>query len=285
MESQSGQRCESYQGGINMKLLKRVAAAAAAAVMCAAMLTACGGGGGAGGGGTPIAPAEFKSTKTYKMMQEEKNKPVYTEYWLGGTDRTGALVEDKDTIYKAGYQNGSTYVDLYNKNSLQLMVLNNGKKNYEIFSRECKNYDSMVEMMTMSGVEIPEGKSIYFDTDRVVQETTGGSTDGGYIVSGMDQLKESEVVVSTGTYRGYYAEIFTWKTDPKKTLTLAFDENDELKAEVGVDHDKTTAVFYNKCEIDSPMFKAARLDIANYNAVDVTDAYIAVMKQLMQEQH
>ena len=96
----------------------------------------------------------------------------------------------------------------------------------------------------------------------------------------MSQLKESDVTVTTGTYRGYYAEIFTWKNDPEKSLTMAYDENDELKAEVGVDHDKVTAIFFNKYEFDSPQFDSARLNLSYYNAMDITDAYIAGMKKL-----
>ena len=267
-----------------MKLLKRVAAAAAAAVMCAAMLTACGGGGGAGGGGTPVAPAEYKSTKTYKIAQENKGKPLYMEYWVGGTDSTGALVEYKDALYKSGSQNGNTYLDLYNKGSLMTTILHTNGKGYQILTKDSEGYDGLVMMATEGGAVIPEGKAIYMDNDAVIRGTTGGSSDGGYIISGIDQLKESDVVVTTGTYRGYYAEIFTWKTDPQKSMTMAYDENGELKATVAVDHDKTTAFFYNKYEFDSPMFNAARLDLSYYNAMDITDAYIKGYNKLIKGQ-
>ena len=59
------------------------------AALSLVLLTACSGGGGGGGGtggGTPIAPVEFRSTKTYKRAQETENKPFYMEYWLGSND-------------------------------------------------------------------------------------------------------------------------------------------------------------------------------------------------------
>ena len=58
-----------------------------AAALSLVLLTACSGGGGGGGGGTgggtPIAPVEFRSTKTYKRAQETENKPFYMEFGLG----------------------------------------------------------------------------------------------------------------------------------------------------------------------------------------------------------
>ena len=69
-----------------------------AAALSLVLLTACSGGGGGGtGGGTPIAPVEFRSTKTYKRAQETENKPLYMEYWLGSND-SGEWVENKDPL-------------------------------------------------------------------------------------------------------------------------------------------------------------------------------------------
>ena len=84
-----------------------------AAALSLVLLTACSGGGGGGGGtggGTPIAPVEFRSTKTYKRAQETENKPFYMEYWLGSND-SGKWVENKDFLLKAGSKDGKTYTD------------------------------------------------------------------------------------------------------------------------------------------------------------------------------
>ena len=73
-----------------------------AAALSLVLLTACSGGGGGGGGtggGTPIAPVEFRSTKTYTRAQETENKPFYMEYWLGSND-SGKWVENKDFLLK-----------------------------------------------------------------------------------------------------------------------------------------------------------------------------------------
>ena len=91
-----------------------------AAALSLVLLTACSGGGGGGGGtggGTPIAPVEFRSTKTYKRAQETENKPLYMEYWLGSND-SGEWVENKDFLLKAGSKDGKTYTDTYSNGAL-----------------------------------------------------------------------------------------------------------------------------------------------------------------------
>lgn len=259
---------------MNMKRSRTGIALFLAAALSLVLLTACsgGGGGGTGGGGTPIAPVEFRSTKTYKRAQETENKPIYMEYWLGSND-SGEWVESKDPLWKAGSQGGKTYTDTYSNGALLATIVSDETNAYQVFTKEAQGYEGVVYIAKSGGAEIPKDKSVYFDLNRV-------GTDGGEMVSGMSQLKESDVTVTTGTYRGYYAEIFTWKNDPEKSLTMAYDENDELKAEVGVDHDKVTAIFFNKYEFDSPQFNSARLSLAYYNAMDVTNAYIAGMKNL-----
>lgn len=246
-----------------------------AAALSLVLLTACSGGGGGGGGtggGTPIAPVEFRSTKTYKRAQETENKPFYMEYWLGSND-SGKWVENKDFLLKAGSKDGKTYTDTYSNGALLETIVSDETNAYQVFTKKAQGYEGMVYIAESGGAVIPKDMSVYLDLNRV-------GTDGGEMVSGMSQLKESDVTVTTGTYRGYYAEIFTWKNDPEKSLTMAYDENDELKAEVGVDHDKVTAIFFNKYEFDSPQFDSARFNLSYYNAMDITDAYIAGMKKL-----
>lgn len=260
---------------MNMKRSRTGIAVFLAAALSMVLLTACsggGGGGGTGGGGTPIAPVEFRSTKTYKRAQETENKPLYMEYWLGSND-SGEWVESKDPLLKAGSKDGKTYTDTYSNGALLGTVVSDETNAYEVFTKGTQGYEGVVYIAESGGAVIPKDKSVYLDLNRV-------GTDGGEMVSGMSQLKESDVTVTTGTYRGYYAEIFTWKNDPEKRLTMAYDENDELKAEVGVDHDKVTAIFFNKYEFDSPQFNSARLNLSYYNAMDVTNEYIAGMKKL-----
>ena len=245
-----------------------------AAALSMVLLTACGGGGGGGtgGGGTPIAPIEFKSTKTYKRAQETEDKPLYMEYWLGSNE-SGEWIEDKDFLLKAGSQGEKTYTDTYSNGALLETVVSDKTNAYQVFTKKAQGYEVMVYIAESGGAVIPKDMSVYLDLNRV-------GTDGGEMVSGISQLKESDVNVTTGTYRSYYAEIFTWKNDPEKSLTVAYDETDELKAEVGVDHDKVTAVFFNKYEPGSPQFDSARLSLSYYKAMDITDAYIAGMKKL-----
>lgn len=261
-----------------MKLFKKIMAV----VMAVAMLTACGGsggGGGTGGGGTPVAPSTFSSTKTYKLGQSGKGKSLYTEYWVEGD------ADNKDLLYKSGCKDENSYVEIYRQNKLQDIIVQSqsGRKNYRVLWKGHPEYDTWTSIATEGGADIPEGKNIYFDTAEVVR-AMGGDATVSYIVSGIDQLKESDVVTSTGTYRGYYAEIFTFKSDPQKSVTYAYDENDELKATVGVDHEKTTAIFYNKYEFDSAMFQSEKLNIASYNAIDITDAYIRGWNKLINGQ-
>ena len=182
-------------------------------------------------------------------------------------------MESKDPLLKAGSKDGKTYTDTYSNGVLLATVVSDETNAYQVFTKKAQGYEGMVYIAESGGAVIPKDMSVYLDLNRV-------GTDGGEMVSGMSQLKESDVTVTTGTYRGYYAEIFTWKNDPEKRLTMAYDENDELKAEVGVDHDKVTAIFFNKYEFDSPQFNSARLSLSYYNAMDVTDAYIAGMKNL-----
>lgn len=266
---------------MNMKRSRTGIAVFLAAALSMMLLTACSGGG-TGGGGTSIAPIEFKSTKMYKhaLEPETENKSFYTEYWLG-SNSSGEWVEDKDFLLKVGSQNGKTYTDTYSEGVFMTTIVSDGTKTYQVYSKEAQGYDGMVQIAESGGAVIPKGKSVYFDADRVVRETTGGSTDGGEMVGGISQLKESDVIVTIGTYRDYYAEIFTWKSDPEKSLTVAYDDKDEIKAMVGVDHDKVTAVFFKKYEFDSPQFNSARLSLSYYNAMDITEEYIAGMKKLM----
>lgn len=265
-----------------MKLFKRFVLTAMTAVLSAALLTACGGGGGGtSGGGTAIAPVEFKSTKTYKLVltQEPQKKSMYMEYWDGSTDSTGAWVENKEYLTKSGTLDGKNYSDRYMNGVFWMTILNDGQNIYEILSAQSPQYSNIVKSAELGGAKIPEGKTVYFDEDRVSREIIGEGVKG--VNFDMSQLKESDVIVSNGTYNGYYAEIFTWKTDPQKSVTIAYDENDEIKAAVYVYHNKTYASFYNKFEFDSPQFNAARLELSYYNAMDITDAYIAALKQAM----
>jgi hypothetical protein len=101
----------------------------------------------------------------------------------------------------------------------------------------------------------------------------------------MSKLDASKMDASVGTYtipgttQEYYAEIFTSKTDPAWSQTYAYDNNDELKAIVTVDHDDIEGLFFNKFEFDSSMFNAAKLNKTGYNTTDVTTEYLAGLKK------
>lgn len=285
---------------MRMKRLKSAIAAFAAAMMSVAMLTACGGGGGGGGGGTPVAPvtpSAFKSTKTYQLAQSGEGKSLYTEYWSAETDDDGTWTDYKDEFFvKQGSLNGNMYADCYEENKLFATMIGNNGKNYAVLYYNTASdslYAEYADIAEMGGAEIPEGKTVYVDLDAINRVWSGGTSDdasgsiGGEDISGeLGQIQESKVTASTGTYtmpgtsQTYYAEIFTSKTDPKQSVTYAYDNNDELKAIVTVDHDDVEALFFNKFEFDSSMFKAAKLNVTSYDAMDITEAYVAGLKSL-----
>lgn len=277
-----------------MKLFKKIVAV----VMAVAMLTACGGsggGGGTGGGGTPVAPSTFSSTKTYKLAQSGKGKSLYMEFWEAYTDN-GQLIQEKDAIMKEGSTGKNVYGDLYEKGVLTTTMISNNGISYVIFYAGSEGYDQYAEVAVMGGAEIPEGKNIYINANIVNQALSGKSSRTGNVTGGNanagvadpGNLNESKVTVETGTYTmpgtsvKYYAEIFTSKANPKQSITYAYDNNDELKAVVEVNGDRTDAMFFNKFEYDSPEFKAAKLNILNYDAMDITAAYIAGVKKIQQ---
>lgn len=87
------------------------------------------------GGGTPIAPVEFRSTKTYKRAQETENKPFYMEYWLGSND-SGEWVESKDPLLKAGSKDGKTYTDTYSNGTLLATIVSDETNAYQVFTKK-----------------------------------------------------------------------------------------------------------------------------------------------------
>lgn len=274
-----------------MKILKKVAAAALAMLM----LTACSGGGGsAGGGGTPIAPSTFSSTKTYKLVQSGEGKPLYMEYWQGYTDKTtGDWISEKDTVIKQGSQGSKAYADVCVKGTAAVTMVTDESTVYAIYyandssTAEDGTYAPTVEIATLGGATVPKGKTVCLNMTRVWgQNGTAGSSSSSSGVTDPGKLDESKVTVEVGTYTmpdtsvKYYAEIFTSKAHPGQTITYAYDDNDQLKAVVAVYSEGTEAYFFNKFEYGSSEFKPARLNINSYNAMDITNEYIAGMKKL-----
>ena len=280
---------------MRMKRLKSGIAAFVAAMMSVMMLTACSGGGGGGGGtpAAPVTPSAFSNTKTYQLAQSGKGKSIYAEYWNGETNSKGEFEQYPEQIIKEGTQNGSMYADLYDKGNLTMTVIVSGGKQYGVLYCGTSPYTTYTEVAKMGGAEIPEGKNVYVDVgaaNRIesgdAEIGTGSSAAGADISKDLAQIDETKMTASTGTYtipgtsQTYYAEIFTSKANPKQSATYAYDKNDELKALVTVDDDDVTALFFNKFEFDSSMFKAAKLNVASYNAMDITAAYIAGIKKL-----
>jgi len=287
-----------------MKRLKSGIAVFVAAVMSMAMLTACGGGGGGGTSGVtpvaPVTPSAFSSTKTYQLAQSGKGKSLYTEYWSAETNDAGEWMDYRDEFFvKQGSLNGNAYADCYMENNLYVTMIENNGKEYGVFYYDKERggvYNQYVEIATMGGAEVPEGKNIYLDLKKLgmlwgdgTSDNVSGEVGGTDVSDELDQIQESKVTASTGTYtmpgtsQTYYAEIFTSKVDPMSSVTYAYDKNDELKAIVSADPDGVTALFFNKFEFDSSMFKASKLNVTSYNAVDITEAYIAGMKKMMQQ--
>ena len=258
-----------------MKLLEKVVAA----VMAMAMLTACSGGGGGAGGGTPVAPSTFSSTKTYQLVQSGQGKPLYMEFWQAYTDDKGALILDKDDIMKEGVSHSGTYADFYVENTLTVTLITANGKDYAVLYSGTSTYDEYAEAAIRGGAEIPKGKNIYVDT-KLVNQAWFGNPNESPVDPG--KLDASDMTVEIGTYtmpgtsEKYYAEIFTYKTDPGHKITYAYDNNDELKAvEEVFNNNRIDVMVFNKFKFDSPEFKISKLNVANYGAIDITSAYLA----------
>lgn len=285
-----------------MKLFQKIVVT----VMAMAMLTACSGGGGGagGGGGTPISPSTFSNTKTYKLTQNGEGKPLYMEYWQGYTDDTGAWIQDDDIVIKEGSQGGNAYSDIYVNGVFGMTMVSNGGVDYAVCYPTGSQtpgdsaYDQYVQIATFGGATIPKGKAVSINlnrTNQILGGNSGGSSGGTGTGTGNNagmadpgKLNQNDLKVEIGTYTmpgtsvTYYAEIFTSKSAPGQTVTYAYGENDELKAVVAVNRNKTEALFFNKFEYGSSEFKAAKLNIKNYDAMDITDAYIDGLKKMAQ---
>lgn len=270
-----------------MKLLKKAVATALAMLM----LTACSGGGGGGaGGGTPVAPvtpSAFSNTKTYKTAQSGKGKNLYAEYYGAENNKGGTLVSDKSLLTKQGTLNGNFYADLYDGNDLYMTYIDNqGNGGVVVYCNDGGKgpYSEYAEVAKKGGAKNIDGKNIWIDAQAIF-----GSPDkveaNKDVAEEMSKLDASKMDASVGTYtipgttQKYYAEIFTLKADPAWSQTYAYDDNDELKAIVTVDHDDIEGLFFNKFEFDSSMFNAAKLNKTGYNATDVTTEYLAGLKK------
>lgn len=145
-------------------------------------------------------------------------------------------------------------------------------------------YSEYAEVAKKGGAKNIDGKNIWIDAQAIF-----GSPDkveaNKDVAEEMSKLDASKMDASVGTYtipgttQKYYAEIFTLKADPAWSQTYAYDDNDELKAIVTVDHDDIEGLFFNKFEFDSSMFNAAKLNKTGYNATDVTTEYLAGLKK------
>lgn len=268
--------------------LKKFAAAALTAVMSLAMLTACGGGG--NGGGATVAPGKLSETATYKMMQEAKDKSVYMEFWVEGAGNMGDFAQNdlkpEEIVWKEGALNGRSYMEKYERSKHVSTLLNGSGYSYQVLHYNTdaySGYAAVVGASEVANVKTPEGMDVYLDMSSMLAETSasfGSTPSTGVEYAG--KLNESTVTTTLGKYNGYDAECFTLISSPDVSITYAYDSDGQLKLIVYKAAGITQVNHINKFEIGSSEFKAQKLDLASYNAVDRTAAYIEGLRILQQ---
>ena len=268
--------------------LKKFAAAALTAVMSLAMLTACGGGG--NGGGATVAPGKLSETATYKMMQEAKDKSVYMEFWVEGAGNMGDFAQNdlkpEEIVWKEGALNGRSYMEKYERSKHVSTLLNGSGYSYQVFHYNTdpySGYAAVVGVSEVANVETPEGTDVYLDMSSMSAETSAsfGSTPSTGVADA-GKLNEATVTTTLGKYNGYDAECFTLVSSPDVSITYAYDSDGQLKLIVYKAAGITQVNHINKFEIGSSEFKAQKLDLVSYNAVDRTAAYIEGLRILQQ---
>lgn len=268
--------------------LKKFAAAALTAVMSLAMLTACGGGG--NGGGATVAPGKLSETATYKMMQEAKDKSVYMEFWVEGAGNMGDFAQNdlkpEEIVWKEGVLNGRSYMEKYERSKHVSTLLNGSGYSYQVLHYNTdaySGYAAVVGVSEVANVKTPEGTDIYLDMSSMSAETSAsfGSTPSTGVADA-GKLNESTVTTTLGKYNGYDAECFTLISSPDVSITYAYDSDGQLKLIVYKAAGITQVNHINKFEIGSSEFKAQKLDLVSYNAVDRTAAYIEGLRILQQ---
>lgn len=267
--------------------LKKFAAAALTAVMSLAMLTACGGGG--NGGGATVAPGKLSETATYKMMQEAKDKSVYMEFWVEGAGNMGDFAQNdlkpEEIVWKEGALNGRSYMEKYERSKHVSTLLNGSGYSYQVFHYNTdpySGYAAVVGVSEVANVKTPEGTDVYLDMSSTAEtsESFGSTPSTGVADAG--KLNESTVTTTLGKYNGYDAECFTLISSPDVSITYAYDSDGQLKLIVYKAAGITQVNHINKFEIGSSEFKAQKLDLVSYNAVDRTAAYIEGLRILQQ---
>mgnify|MGYP002762781150 FL=1 len=268
--------------------LKKFAAAALTAVMSLAMLTACGGGG--NGGGATVAPGKLSETATYKMMQEAKDKSVYMEFWVEGAGNMGDFAQNdlkpEEIVWKEGVLNGRSYMEKYERSKHVSTLLNGSGYSYQVLHYNTdaySGYAAVVGVSEVANVKTPEGTDVYLDMSSMSAETSAsfGSTPSTGVADA-GKLNESTVTTTLGKYNGYDAECFTLISSPDVSITYAYDSDGQLKLIVYKAAGITQVNHINKFEIGSSEFKAQKLDLVSYNAVDRTAAYIEGLRILQQ---
>ena len=268
--------------------LKKFAAAALTAVMSLAMLTACGGGG--NGGGATVAPGKLSETATYKMMQEAKDKSVYMEFWVEGAGNMGDFAQNdlkpEEIVWKEGALNGRSYMEKYERSKHVSTLLNGSGYSYQVLHYNTdaySGYAAVVGVSEVANVKTPEGTDVYLDMSSMSAETSAsfGSTPSTGVADA-GKLNKSTVTTTLGKYNGYDAECFTLISSPDVSITYAYDSDGQLKLIVYKAAGITQVNHINKFEIGSSEFKAQKLDLVSYNAVDRTAAYIEGLRILQQ---
>ena len=256
--------------------------------MSLAMLTACGGGG--NGGGATVAPGKLSETATYKMMQEAKDKSVYMEFWVEGAGNMGDFAQNdlkpEEIVWKEGALNGRSYMEKYARSKHVSTLLNGSGYSYQVLHYNTdaySGYAAVVRVSEVANMPTPEGTDVYLDMSSMSAETSAsfGSTPSTGVADA-GKLNEATVTTTLGKYNGYDAECFTLVSSPDVSITYAYDSDGQLKLIVYKAAGITQVNHINKFEIGSSEFKAQKLDLVSYNAVDRTATYIEGLRILQQ---
>ena len=251
-------------------------------------LAACSGGG--NGGGATVAPGKLSETATYKMMQEAKDKSVYMEFWVEGVGNMGDFAQNdlkpEEIVWKEGALNGRSYMEKYERSKHVSTLLNGSGYSYQVLHYNTdaySGYAAVVGVSEVANVKTPEGTDVYLDMSSMSAETSAsfGSTPSTGVADA-GKLNESTVTTTLGKYNGYDAECFTLISSPDVSITYAYDSDGQLKLIVYKAAGITQVNHINKFEIGSSEFKAQKLDLVSYNAVDRTAAYIEGLRILQQ---
>ena len=195
-------------------------------------------------------------------------------------------LKPEEIVWKEGALNGRSYMEKYERSKHVSTLLNGSGYSYQVLHYNTdaySGYAAVVGVSKVANVKTPEGTDVYLDMSSMSAETSAsfGSTPSTGVADA-GKLNEATVTTTLGKYNGYDAECFTLISSPDVSITYAYDSDGQLKLIVYKAAGITQVNHINKFEIGSSEFKAQKLELVSYNAVDRTAAYIEGLRILQQ---